>query len=181
MGWRPGQGVGPRITWKQLQQQNQRSSNLSSNDAAKAPAEDHEEANKHTYAPRDTQLPVFQRKTNSHGLGYTPGATLHESNEGARAGPSISGMNRCMLALSHYAHSGAAGFGLGALNDADDDDVDIYDESLGPSRGRQLAYDNDEPDDQPLLGPRKTNVNSSRAKPVREQSSVEVIQLLTAL
>ena len=34
-----------------------------------------------------------------------------------------------------------AGFGLGALNDAEDDDVDIYDAAAPQRSGRALAYD----------------------------------------
>jgi hypothetical protein len=32
------------------------------------------------------------------------------------------------------------GFGLGALNDADDDDVDVYDNGL-PQEGRRMAFE----------------------------------------
>jgi hypothetical protein len=39
-----------------------------------------------------------------------------------------------------------AGFGLGALNDADDDDLDVYDGDLRKSRNR-TAYDASERDD----------------------------------
>jgi G patch domain-containing protein 1 len=39
-----------------------------------------------------------------------------------------------------------AGFGLGALNDADDDDLDVYDGGLSGNR-RLLAYDIAERDD----------------------------------
>lgn len=39
-----------------------------------------------------------------------------------------------------------AGFGLGALNDADEDDLDVYDGSLNGNRRRE-AYDNLERDD----------------------------------
>ncbi|EJD48090.1 DUF1604-domain-containing protein [Auricularia subglabra TFB-10046 SS5] len=148
MGWRPGQGVGPRVTWKQLKHQDAQSSTLSSADVAStaAPPEEHEEASKHTYAPRDTKLPVFTRKTNNHGIGYSPGATLHESLATAKAstGPNIS-----------------AGFGLGALNEAEDDDIDIYDSSIGPSGSRRTAAydirDNDD-DERPALGPRRPNL-----------------------
>ncbi|KZV96446.1 DUF1604-domain-containing protein [Exidia glandulosa HHB12029] len=151
MGWRPGQGVGPRVTWAQLKAQDAQSSSLSSADASKAVAPEHEEATKHTYAPRDTKLPVFTRKTNNQGIGYTPGATLHESTQGtAKTGPSIS-----------------AGFGLGALNEADDDDIDIYDSTGGPSRATRLAYDvrDVEDDERPTLGPRRPNIANAFKAP----------------
>ena len=45
----------------------------------------------------------------------------------------------------------AAGFGLGALNDADEDDLDVYD--AGPTQtSRRLAYDVDEEDEQIAMG-----------------------------
>lgn len=81
MGWRPGQGVGPRVTYAQLRAQ----------DGTIAPAEldaEDDEASKHLYAPRDTLLPSFARRTNAHGLGYAAGAKL---NEIEAAGPMISG------------------------------------------------------------------------------------------
>lgn len=102
MGWRPGQGVGPRVTWEQLRAQDAKSASLSSADVSKTAVAEHDEATKHTYAPRDTKLPVFTRKANNHGLGYAPGASLHESVEAAsKAGPSISGM--LVLRVSKFA------------------------------------------------------------------------------
>ncbi|KAH7105909.1 DUF1604-domain-containing protein [Auriculariales sp. MPI-PUGE-AT-0066] len=140
MGWRPGQGVGPRVSWKQLNLQDMRSSNLNAAEIANISLDDHDEASKHTYAPRDTKLPVFQPKKNAHGLGYAPGPGLHDGTQSSRPGPTIS-----------------TGFGLGALNDADDDDVDIYEASVGPSRTRQLAYDETD-----LDGPSSSKHTSSR-------------------
>ena len=34
-----------------------------------------------------------------------------------------------------------AGFGLGALNDADDDDLDVYDSGIGSSARSRVAFD----------------------------------------
>ena len=34
-----------------------------------------------------------------------------------------------------------AGFGLGALNDAEEDDIDIYDSSISRRFDREIAYD----------------------------------------
>lgn len=44
-----------------------------------------------------------------------------------------------------------AGFGLGALNDADEDDLDVYDVGFDSARNR-LAYDTHHADDIPSLG-----------------------------
>jgi hypothetical protein len=72
MGWRIGQGIGPRITWRQREMVFGRDPD--------APADDvDEEAKKHMYAPRDTPLIILDRKDNFHGLGYDPGLGLNAS------------------------------------------------------------------------------------------------------
>lgn len=75
MGWKLGQGIGPRLTWRQRRKQDLQAG-ANPNDLA--PSDD-EEANKHTYAPRDTAIPNIDRKDNWHGMGYKPGMGLHES------------------------------------------------------------------------------------------------------
>ncbi|KAF8579945.1 DUF1604-domain-containing protein [Ramaria rubella] len=136
MGWRPGQGVGPRITYRQLRAQEGRP--VGKNEVVD------EEADKHLYAPRDTQTIVFEKKENSFGLGYSPGQGLIGSVQGKSGQTVESGPNL------------SAGFGLGALNDAEDDDIDVYDR--GASREhRGMAYDvgETEDDDRITLGPKQ--------------------------
>lgn len=56
------------------------------------------------------------------------------------------------------AHFQIAGFGLGALNDADEDDLDIYDTELKSSSSRNRhAYDEQHGDDVLSLGVRANN------------------------
>ena len=45
-----------------------------------------------------------------------------------------------------------AGFGLGALNDADEDDLDVYDTSANARSSRRVAYDATEDDDKVTVG-----------------------------
>ncbi|KIM22837.1 hypothetical protein M408DRAFT_28381 [Serendipita vermifera MAFF 305830] len=139
MGWRPGQGIGPRLTYEQMKKRSEQDGN------PLPPVED-AEAKKHTYAPRDTKPLNVSRKDDFHGLGYQSVTGLRSSG-GASAegpGPRIS-----------------AGFGLGALNEADDDDVDVYDSGL-PSGGRRLAFEaGDEDDDRPR---KKASTSSSNPK-----------------
>ena len=45
-----------------------------------------------------------------------------------------------------------AGFGLGALNDADEDDLDVYDGALRPGAGRRVAYEAGEDEDVIMMG-----------------------------
>ncbi|KAJ8092958.1 hypothetical protein PM082_011278 [Marasmius tenuissimus] len=142
MGWRMGQGIGPRVTLRQrrLQDLQAQTGRIVTGDDLDLPVDD-EEANKHTYAPRDTPILVVARKDNFHGLGYRPGMSLNESlGQKATGGSSQSGPNI------------SAGFGLGALNDADEDDLDVYDTAF--SRRNRTAYDiaDDEADDRITIG-----------------------------
>lgn len=89
MGWRVGQGVGPRITLKQRRLQDLQASTGAGQPMDVSLDEDSEEANKHTYAPRDTPILAVERKDNSHGLGYRPGMSLNE-RLGVKGGGSTS-------------------------------------------------------------------------------------------
>lgn len=56
-----------------------------------------------------------------------------------------------MLFACIFLTASIAGFGLGALNEAEDDDVDVYDNGL-PSAARRLAFEaGDEDDNRPSL------------------------------
>ncbi|KAI0058945.1 hypothetical protein BV25DRAFT_1993879 [Artomyces pyxidatus] len=126
MGWRPGQGVGPRVTWRQRKVQDLLASGKSLNGINIDELDDDEEAKKHMYPPRDTAVVRISRKTDHHGLGYSSGLGLSESLGQKRTGQSGPKL--------------AAGFGLGAVNEADDDDVDVYDSSSKHDR-TYMPYD----------------------------------------
>ncbi|KAF9565923.1 DUF1604-domain-containing protein [Agrocybe pediades] len=147
MGWRLGQGIGPRISLKQRKLQDAMAYDATTGTKFLGRTldipDDDEEANKHKYAPRDTPVLVVKRKDNYHGLGYVPGMSLNESlgdnaASGSNSGPKLAG-----------------GFGLGALNDADEDDLDVYDSNPTSSRNR-VAYDiaAGEDDDTVVIGRR---------------------------
>ncbi|GJE93220.1 G patch domain-containing protein [Phanerochaete sordida] len=145
MGWRPGQGIGPRITYEQRKKQDREIGLVQPSE------EEDEEAKKHMYPRRDTPLLLVSRKENSHGLGYTPGMSLNESLGGRAAdqkGPRL-----------------ASGFGLGALNDADEDDLDVYDGALGSTgpKSRIVAYDAAEDDDHIAMGSSSKRRQDTRA------------------
>jgi G patch domain-containing protein 1 len=95
MGWRPGQGVGPRVTWRQRKIQDILASGRSLNgvDVDKLAEDEDSEALKHMFPPRDTVAPVLPRKKDVHGLGYAPGGGLEPgSQQGAVGkGPKVSG------------------------------------------------------------------------------------------
>ncbi|KAI0714194.1 hypothetical protein C8T65DRAFT_707738 [Cerioporus squamosus] len=128
MGWRVGQGIGPRLTYAQRKAQD--AGFLDPSKEVEGDEEDLEEAKKHTYPRRDTPVLIARRKDNFHGLGYSPGLGLNESvghGAGGERGPSGPQL--------------AAGFGLGALNDADEDDIDVYDGGIGSAARNRVAYD----------------------------------------
>ncbi|CAL1714480.1 unnamed protein product [Somion occarium] len=152
MGWRPGQGVGPRLTYEQRKAQDRTLGFASNEDDAE------HEAKKHMYARRDTPVLTAARKDNAHGLGYTPGMSLNESlGVGGMKGPSGPRL--------------AFGFGLGALNEAEEDDLDIYDGSMGPRGHSRVAYDALEDDDRIDMGSSSRPGNQGRAGPRASSST----------
>lgn len=70
LGWRPGQGIGPRVTLRKLRIQEGK---LGRARAGLDIEEEPEEASKHTYAPRDTQLLTYTAKDDKAGLGFLKG------------------------------------------------------------------------------------------------------------
>ena len=153
MGWKPGQGIGPRLTARQLKLQERKigrraahvgrdiTSGYSAENAEDDEMDDSndKDGKKHTFAPRDTKLLIFDNKQDRSGLGFARGGGMNLPETGA---------NRSQTAPDEQNIS--SGFGLGG-HDADEDDFDIY--SPGPSslRGssgaRRTAYDRDEDDE----------------------------------
>ena len=88
MGWRPGQGIGPRLTYEQLKRRSEQ-------EGTALPTVEDAEAMKHTYAPRDTKMLSVSRKDDFHGLGYTPVMGLRSSGKQATdvSGPRLSCMH----------------------------------------------------------------------------------------
>jgi len=98
MGWRHGQGIGPRLTWQQKRLQDAQAKSariLTLDDLKLGPNDEDEEAQKYTYPRADTPLTVVPRKDNTHGLGYTAGLSLNDSlgngPDSQPSGPRISG------------------------------------------------------------------------------------------
>ncbi len=95
MGWKLGQGVGPRLTYAQRKAQD--AGFFDPSKEVEGDEEDPEEAKKHTYPRHDIPVMIAPRKDNFHGLGYNPGMGLNESvghGGGAQkgsSGPKISG------------------------------------------------------------------------------------------
>lgn len=98
MGWREGQGVGPRLT------------------AEEKGYGDIEEAKNQTFAPENTQTAQIKMKNDLYGIGYVPNirsAIRSERSQHLKMGDVLKGD-----------FSTAESFGLGALEE--DDDYNIY-------------------------------------------------------
>ncbi len=94
MGWRPGQGVGPRVSWRTHKIQDLLAAGKSINGVDIDSLDDDEEAKRHLYPPRDTVVPRVLMKTDAYGIGYKAGAGLIESLGQKRPqtkGPKLSG------------------------------------------------------------------------------------------
>ncbi|KAI3299594.1 hypothetical protein DTO002I6_1821 [Penicillium roqueforti] len=128
MGWREGQGIGPKV---------RRKANL---DESSAPGGDAEET--YLFAPENPPMVAFIRKTDRKGLGFEGESRLESHN----ALPSIPDAEESdsffggRLAIQGKAQppkpkeSRRGGLGVGPLNDTGSDDEDPY--SLGP----QISY-----------------------------------------
>lgn len=144
MGWREGQGIGPRIT---LQQRRQQALEIGLKLSEDEETEDGE-AGKHLFAPLDRPLILVKGNTASTekgwGLGYQPGSTLNAQlrKEGltASAQRSIGGYG---VEEDPYAESAAEDFGgigsrdkkaVGVSDLLEDDDEESY-RIAGSSRG----------------------------------------------
>ncbi len=175
MGWRPGQGIGPRVTARKLRIQEAKISGRSI--AGKITGEDvhmggesvgnDDEAKKHTFAPRDTRLLVFDGKVGKEGLGFVKGVGIQ------LPGTAEEGRNDRDIDLA----AGTGGFGLGPEG-ADEDDADIYGGMpvAGGSSSRMMAYDDMDMDDGEgviLLGgdPNSTRVRAANPKQIDGQQT----------
>ena len=100
MGWRAGQGVGPRVPWRTRKIQDLLAAGKSINgvdiDALDNDDDDDEEAKRHLYPPRDTVVPRLPMKSDVHGLGFRGAAGLmeslgHKPPPQAKGGPKLAG------------------------------------------------------------------------------------------
>ena len=112
MGWRVGQGIGPRLTWRQRKLQDLQASTGPEVDIdSMLKDEDEEEASKHTYAPRDAPILLVDRKDNAHGLGYRPGIGLNDS---LGVGKGVDGLKGPNLSCKFYERTKVASAGTNA-------------------------------------------------------------------
>lgn len=108
MGWKDGQGIGPRI-WREAVLDNSTS------------------AEKHLFAPKNSKLILIMRKNDRKGLGYQGEDVVKRADEGTRARSEDEDATDKKSTMQPR-KNGA--FGVGILNDTGSDDEDPF--SLGP-------------------------------------------------
>ncbi|KAI1299403.1 hypothetical protein EDD11_006481 [Mortierella claussenii] len=106
MGWKPGQGIGPRVSRRQ-----QKPGDKALSDADDIPANI-------TFAPIDSAVVVFVNKANRQGLGFDPYKNAPEFDRSLHR----QGESKYLMAQSGHTKST---FGFGSFDDDDEDD-DIY-------------------------------------------------------
>ncbi|KAG0373006.1 hypothetical protein BGX24_012285 [Mortierella sp. AD032] len=107
MGWKPGQGIGPRVSRRQ---RHPTGDHLSDDDTP---------ANV-TFAPIDSALILFTNKSNHFGLGFDPHKDAPEFDVSAH-----SKHGSRYLAAADSASTGTR-LGFGALGDSEDDEDEVY-------------------------------------------------------
>lgn len=139
MGWREGQGIGPRISAKARRRQAKEL-------GIRLDLEEEDDAmvDKHLFAPLDRPLVLYPEKTNAWGLGYKAGATLVDS-----IGSTSDVKGKSRMKAGHVPEGTSStplggAFGIGALEDADEDDYSVYDTSAKGNGQRIMDLDDDD-------------------------------------
>jgi G patch domain-containing protein 1 len=154
MGWKPGQGVGARISaakWRKLVIENSESESEEDYDADI------------TFAPRDSAIIVFAQKRDTFGLGFDPYKNV----------PDIADIKRARADRDSAQDSGRdssynkVGFGVGVLDDDDDDEV--YNDVSSTNYANELYDDDFDNDDRITIGRRQKDTSrTSSYKESRE-------------
>ncbi|CEJ01281.1 hypothetical protein RMCBS344292_15313 [Rhizopus microsporus] len=133
MGWRPGQGIGPRLVKRPKEGMNEDED------------EDDELLNDITFAPRDTPIQSFQIKRDTYGLGFDLATSVPEIaemkrlRELAKKNQEDENKKRSTFGIFNKNTTGDA-FGLGAFEEEEDEE-DIYGDRLARNYHRVLYDD----------------------------------------
>ncbi|KAF2717765.1 hypothetical protein K431DRAFT_254845 [Polychaeton citri CBS 116435] len=144
MGWRQGQGIGPKIRRR---------------------AQGDKTGETHLFAPDNTEIVDFVRKTDRRGVGFGSEDRPEMDNDGgddadSDADASILKRNRSKVAVKPGKLKKKAGIGMGVLNDTGSDDDDSLE--IGPS----LSYS------RVIGGDKKRKKRNASSDPAAEQSTV---------
>ncbi|KAL9029579.1 MAG: hypothetical protein Q9196_002188 [Gyalolechia fulgens] len=149
MGWREGQGIGPKI-WRKAR--TDQKDDLGGGDG---------EQETHLFAPDDSQIVSFLRKHDRKGLGFEGEGRLRETDiDGPRTGV-VKGEDDQVLGIGTLSRNAKpkkkkaparGAFGVGILNDSGSDDDDPY------TTGPKISYNR-------VLGDDKKNKKTGITKP----------------
>ncbi|XP_013380300.1 G patch domain-containing protein 1 [Lingula anatina] len=143
MGWKEGQGVGPRVKRKAKKQATAQEGKVYGCSLPPDQNSDDSDYDEYaaglTFAPKDVTPISFEAKDNQHGLGYSglnPKAALHSGHinlfePSPIGGSTVSGSKRGIRGKA---------FGVGAL---EDDDEDIYGMDSMANYDRELTAESD--------------------------------------
>ncbi|KAI7863505.1 hypothetical protein BDF14DRAFT_1885134 [Spinellus fusiger] len=176
MGWKPGQGIGPRMSHKDRKQWQHKDRDST---AQQQPAEEEEEEEavseeeeamaNITFAPRDTPIVDFSTKKNTRGLGYDLEKSVPQVAEMRRLRELATQGHKTDTDRTAFGVASAftqrAGFGLGTFED--DDDTDVYGDS-GPQNIHHSLYDDELDQGEELTAWPKSNPPKYKRQPVEE-------------
>ena len=135
LGWRPGQGIGPRVSLRKLRIQETK---LGTRPAGSRDDEDDDMSGgtrQHTFAPRDNKLVVYAAKEDKHGLGYQPGRGMGRLPQRRDSEP------------EHARSYLTTVFGTDFAEDGEDDPY-----GAAASTERAFAFDNGDEDEVVVMG-----------------------------
>ena len=117
MGWRDGQGIGPKVLRKARLDEDVNG--------------DSSEIAAHYFAPEDTNMITFSRKDDSKGLGFTANEiSLHRATSTATGDKFVNNSSSNRISTEKTKSYPVGGFGMGIFNDNGSDDEDPYE--VGP-------------------------------------------------
>lgn len=149
MGWKDGQGIGPKV----------RRAAIVFDDETGREITEHDKI--HYFAPQDSAMITLQKKDNYGGLGYM-GSIKQESIR-----------DQGLEAKVEKASVRKGGFGVGVLNDEDEDDEDIYE--IKPKAAYNRVLGGDKKTTKPnakLIAPAKHVFRSKKIGPSKAGSNV---------
>ena len=163
MGWREGQGVGPKVRRKARLEDSENQEGVGTQET-------------HLFAPENSKMISFVRKNDHKGLGYEGEDRL---GEGTKRNATLNAPNEIddddegtpALPIKHKKKKSAVqrgGFGVGILNDTGSDDEDPY--HMGPQISYNRVIGSDKKKKKKTIENGKPSVASSnpllRSKPV---------------
>ncbi|KAI9473868.1 MAG: hypothetical protein EXX96DRAFT_579691 [Benjaminiella poitrasii] len=143
MGWRPGQGIGPRLHRRRLDDDDDDDDDTISSDI--------------TFAPRDTPIENFQPKRDTYGLGYNLSLSAPEiaemkrlrelAQQKERDGTAVDKKKRSAFGVFDPSNEDESrdAFGLGVFDNENDDDI-YYGQGTSLKNYHTSLYDDDDED-----------------------------------